>query len=106
MRSLKKDQADNLRMIDSSVIRVHQHAASIADNSLQSMGRSRGGLTTKIHALVDNNGMPVRIAISAGQDHDTRLCPSLLRDLKPGTVILADRGYDADWVRTLANEQS
>ena len=36
-----------LQMIDTSIIRVHQHAACIARNRRQSMGRSRGGLTSK-----------------------------------------------------------
>jgi hypothetical protein len=40
-------------MIDTSTIRVHQHAACIVRNIRQSMGRSRGGLTSKIYALVD-----------------------------------------------------
>ena len=39
-----------VQMIDTSVVRVHQHGACIAANSEQLMGRSRGGLTTKIHA--------------------------------------------------------
>ena len=40
--------------------------------SWQSMGRSRGWLTSKIHAVVDTNGMPVRRALTAGEAHDTR----------------------------------
>ena len=28
------------------------------------MGRSRGGLTTKIHAVVDGNGLPVRLGLT------------------------------------------
>ena len=45
-----------VQMIDTSVVRVHQHGACIADNNHQDMGRSRGGLTSKIHAVVDTNG--------------------------------------------------
>ncbi len=41
------------QMIDTSVVRVHQHGACIAGNRAQQMGRSRGGLSTKIHAVVD-----------------------------------------------------
>jgi transposase len=37
-----------VQMIDTSVVRVHQHGACIADNNHQDMGRSRGGLTSKI----------------------------------------------------------
>ena len=49
-----------VQMIDTSIVRVHQHGACITRNRRQSMGRSRGGLTSKIHAVVDSNGLPVR----------------------------------------------
>jgi transposase len=65
------------------------------------MGRSRGGLTTKIHA-VDNNGLPVRMAPSPGEVHDVRLAGKLLSRLKSGSMLLANSGYDADWIRELA----
>jgi transposase len=42
-----------VQMVDTSIVRVHQHGACITSNQRQSMGRSRGGLTSKIHALVD-----------------------------------------------------
>jgi len=66
------------------------------------MGRSRGGLTSKIHALVDSNGLPVRLALSPGEAHDNRLAGELLSRLKSGSMLLADRGDDADWIRELA----
>ena len=65
-----------VQMIDTSIVRVHQHAASIARNKTQAMGRSRGGLTSKIHAVVDTNGLPVRIALTTGEAHDNRLVPN------------------------------
>src|SRR6266404_8707696 len=65
------------------------------------MGRSRGGLTSKIHAVVDTNGLPVQLALTAGEAHDNRLAGSLLSRLKSGSMLLADRGYDADWIRAL-----
>ncbi len=37
------------------------------------MGRSRGGLTTKMHALVDGEGMPLKIGLTAGERHDNTL---------------------------------
>ena len=69
------------------------------------MGRSRGRLTSKIHALVDMNGMPVRLALTAGEAHDNRLAGELLSRLKSGTMLLADRSYDADWIRALAADR-
>jgi transposase len=53
-----------IQMIDTSIVRVHQHGACITRNHRQSMGRSRGGLTSKFHAFVDINGLPVRLALS------------------------------------------
>jgi transposase len=90
-----------VQMIDTSIVRVHQHGACITRNRRQSMGRSRGGLTSKIHAVVDTNGLPVRLALTAGEAHDNRLAERLLSRLKSGTTLLADRGYDADWIRAL-----
>jgi transposase len=58
------------------------------------MGWSRGGLTSKIHAVVDKNGPPVRVALTAGQAHDNRLAGRLPSRLKSGAMLLADRGYD------------
>ena len=91
-------------MIDTSIVRVHQHGACIVRNKRQSMGRSRGGLTSKIHAVVDINGLPVRLALTAGEAHDNRLAERLLSRLKSGTMLLADRGYDADWIRALVRQ--
>ena len=69
------------------------------------MGRSKGGLTSKIHVVVDTNGLPVRLALTAGEAHDNCLAAKLLSRLKPGSMLLADRGYDADWTRELAAER-
>jgi hypothetical protein len=89
-----------VQMIDTSIVRVHQHAACITRNRRQSMGRSRGGLTSKIHALVDPNGRPIRLALTTGEAHDNRLAAKLLSRLRSGSMLLADRGYDADWIRS------
>jgi transposase len=105
MEALVASHDAAVQMIDTSVVRVHQHGACIAGNREQHMGRSRGGLTSKVHAVVDANGLPVRLDLSPGEAHDNRLCPVLLAGLLPKTMVLADRGYDADWIRALVNEQ-
>jgi transposase len=89
-------------MIDTSIVRVHQHGACITRNRRQSMGRSRGGLTGKIHALVDTNGLPVRLALPPGKAHDNRPAGKLMSRLRSGSMLLADHGYDADWIREFA----
>ena len=93
-----------VQMIDTSIVRVHQHAACVTRNRRQSMGRSRGGLTRKIHAVVDGNGLPVWLALTGGEAHDNRLAGKLRSRLKPGAMLLADRGYDADWIRALVRQ--
>ena len=69
------------------------------------MGRSRGGLTTKIHAAVNEHGLPLRFLITEGQAHDAPACQVLLQGLQPSQVVLADKAYDADWIRDMIYEQ-
>jgi transposase len=68
-------------------------------------GPLASGLTSKIHAVVDTHGLPVHLALTPGEAHDNRLCSALLSALLPQTMLLADRGYDADWIRELARQQ-
>ena len=68
------------------------------------MGRSRGGLTTKIHALVDANGLPIMLKLTEGQAHDGRSAADMLDEIGADQVLLADRAYDSDALRqTLAD---
>jgi len=104
MNALTADRDTAVQMIDTSIVRVHQHGACIASNSEQLMGRSRGGLTTTIHAVVDTSGLPVRLALTTGETHGSRLVLTLLSALKSGAMLLADRGFDADWIRALVSQ--
>ena len=45
-----------------------------------------------------------RLALTAGEAHDNRLAAKLMSRLKSGAMLLADRGYDADWIRALAGQ--
>ena len=83
-------------MLDSTVIRAHQHAAGMngGDND-QALGRSRGGFGTKIHVAVDALGNPVSIHVSPGQDADITHAEALLADHEP-QAVLGDKGYDSD----------
>jgi len=60
-------------------------------------GRSHG----KIHAVVDRQRMPVRLGLTAGQAHDAPVALTLLDRLKPRTIMLADKAYDAGSIRDL-----
>ena len=59
------------------------------------MGKSRGGLSTKIHAAVDALGHPIRFILTAGQHAEIKQAGSLIEGFSADYVI-ADKGYDAD----------
>ena len=63
------------------------------------MGRSRGGLTTKIHALVDASGRPVVLKLTPGQAHDGKSAQDMLDGVTDGQILLADRAYDSNALR-------
>ena len=63
------------------------------------MGRSRGGLTTKVHALTDARGLPIKLALTPGQAHDAKGAAMLLTGLDDGNILLGGKAYDADWIR-------
>ena len=61
----------------------------------QALGRSRGGFSTKVHALTDALGNPVKFILTGGQESDIGQAENLLTGIKAG-ALLADKGYDAD----------
>ena len=88
-----------LRLIDATFIKVHQHAASSpGDPKTRGIGRSKGGATTKLHAVVDEFGTLVAIALTPGNVHDSKAAGSLLDGLTFKT-ILADKAYDTNALR-------
>ena len=62
------------------------------------MGRSRGGLTTKIHLLADTLGRPLRIIVTAGQVGDITQASALLEG-QSGDAVLADKAHDSNAFR-------
>ena len=69
------------------------------------MGRSRGGLTTKIHAVVDAKGLPIRLGLTPGQAYDGEAAMELLNALPENAMVLADKAYDANAIREMINGQ-
>tara|TARA_R110000868_G_scaffold76344_1_gene219645 strand:- start:449 stop:922 length:474 start_codon:yes stop_codon:yes gene_type:complete len=63
------------------------------------MGRSRGGLTTKIHALVNAAGLPIALKLTEGQTHDGRSAAYMFNTVQAGDILLADRAYDSNALR-------
>ena len=61
----------------------------------EAIGRSKGGLSTKIHALVDALGNPLAFLLTPGQAHDLEGADALLPQMVADT-LLADKAFDAD----------
>lgn len=58
----------------------------------------RGGLTTKVHLVVDALGLPMDFELTEGQRHDSQLAPTLVERCRP-RCLLADKAYDSDSIR-------
>ena len=84
-------------LLDSTIIRAHQHAAGAEGSTAkdEALGRSRGGFSTKIHVACDGLGMPVKIILTPGQDHDVTQGPALIANSDAEKKI-ADKAYDSD----------
>ncbi|WP_395874939.1 IS5 family transposase [Curtobacterium sp. PhB137] len=114
--------------IDSTIARVHQHGATLARDTGgaanhknpwfeppdHGIGRSRGGLTTKLHLVCDGRGRPLGMMITGGNINDTTMMTAVLEDIhvprdgkgRPRTRpdrVLADKGYPSKanraWLR-------
>ena len=86
-------------MIDSTIVRAHQHAAGAKGGSKKNecIGKSKGGPSTKIHATCDALGNPTGFHLTCGQTHDLHGSDALLpRILTKAKHLIADKGYDAD----------
>src|SRR5690348_1444083 len=101
-RSPKRGHSDDRLLLGSGASARRRGKKGVSDHC---MGRSRGGLTTKIHALVEGRGLPLRLVLTGGQVHDTQAAAELLAALPQETVVVADKGYDADWIRELIESQ-
>jgi transposase len=114
--------------VDSSVVRAHQHAAGarkkggctagIEDLAVdgEGLGRSRGGLSTKIHLAVDGRGLPIRALLTPGQAGDNpQLVPPLdgihVARVGPGRpltrpdTVIADKAYSHPSTRRAMRER-
>ena len=90
-------------MPDSSACKAQRHAAGARGGGEEALGRSRGGPTTKIHAVVDGLGRPLCFLPTPGQAADCRQARALREGLTFERLI-GDRGYDTDGLRDWLEE--
>ncbi|MFE2051598.1 IS5 family transposase [Streptomyces sp. NPDC059459] len=111
--------------VDSTVSRAHQHAAGAAQKGAatgdeldgpphpsagQALGRSRGGLTTKVHLACDGRGLPLAVVVTPGNVNDSTVFDTVLDTLRvPRTgagrprrrpnAVIADKAYSSRAIR-------
>lgn len=97
----RHDPDNEWNSIDSTINRAHQHASGARKGEDIAIGRSKGGLTTKVHMLADAHGNPLEFTITEGQAHDMTEA-SILVDMTEAEFLLGDKGYDSDPLREQA----
>ncbi len=106
LSEISKDYDGDSIMIDATIVRAHPCAAGYKKDSqmLQALGRSKGGFTTKIHAVVDGLGQALKFSLTPGNRHDITQASYLIDGYKD-TQILADKGYDSqDLLEQIKNQ--
>ena len=88
-------------MIDATIVKVHRTASSMRSDGLpRAIGRSVGGLTTKIHLIANMEKIPLDFSLTAGQINDCQEGKKLIKNnCFRFKTLLADRGYDTDRIR-------
>lgn len=97
LRHLTKEYDREFIMIDSTIIRAHPCSAGYKKNQQdrEALGRSKGGFTPKIHAVVDSLGQALRFSLTPGQRHDINQASALIQNFE-GAHVIADKGYDSN----------
>ncbi len=94
-------------MIDSTTVKAHPCATGDYKNGSQEqgIGRSRGGLTSKIHLMMDALGNALRFIVGPGNESDIKVAKPLIQDIRDA-AIMGDKGYDSDELRHTIQHQN
>ncbi|MFI1202685.1 IS5 family transposase [Streptomyces sp. NPDC020883] len=105
-------EIDWLVSVDSTVVRAHQHAAGARKGGLRepALGRSRGGLTSKIHLACDALGRPLAFTVTSGNTNDCTQLTAVMEAIRVSRVglrrprvrpahVLGDKGYSSKAIR-------
>lgn len=93
---LARGAVGQLRHVDCSHVKLHQDGSNpVGGQATQAIGRTKGGINTKVAAVVDAHGRAVGLCVAPGPQHDLRAVEPLLATMR-GKHAVADRGFDAD----------
>jgi transposase len=100
LASLTKARLGKCRSIDCSHVKVHRDGANPAGGQgSQCMGKTKGGLNTKITAMVDSLGHVVGLGLAAGNQADPHACELYFDELRGQWMVLADKAFDTNALR-------
>jgi transposase len=89
--------------LDSTHVKVHADGSNPAGGqAAQAMGRTKGGLNTKIHAVINARSQALVMALSSGNEADISLAEELTECLPQGSIVVADKAYDSSTFRETA----
>jgi transposase len=95
--------APGWHFVDSTHVKVHADGSNPAGGQAsQAMGRTKGGLNTKIHAVVNARSQPIVIALSSGNEADISLAAELTDCLLQDSTLIGDKAYDSSSLRQTA----
>ena len=101
LAAFAKKAGGQVRLVDGTHIRVHQCAANPRGGAAsQAMGKTRGGRNTKIMCLSDARGRVVALKLVEGQAYEAHHVASLLTGQDKGRIIVGDKAYDDDKLRS------
>jgi len=99
LRLLSRHAVGRVRFVDGSHIKLHQFGTNPAGGqSAQAIGRTKGGLNTKLCALVEGRGRLMAAVVTPGQTYEVEAAAPLLDTLKK-VLLVGDKGFDADALR-------
>ena len=91
---LSKDADTENYSMDSTCVKVHQSSNGGEKSENKAVGRTKGGINTKIHAIVDGLGNPVAFLLSPGNDADSTHAICLMKKIDiEGSNVLGDKAY-------------
>lgn len=74
--------------------------------SRQAIGISRGGRSTKLHAVCDGHGRPLTFLLTGGNAADAPQALALLQAVPEGAIVMADKAYDANAIRRFTESRN
>ena len=92
---------EEIIVIDATHLKAHRTASSLkkAGDEPRLIGRTKGGLNSKLHAICDVQGRPVRLLLTEGQCSDFKGAKILLPNLPQASALIGDKGYDSNQIR-------